>query len=329
MAFPGRELICQPHDGPDHIRITIIRQGDYASCNGEVEVEGRSTRVTRDFHLPPDEADIKTAARGISRRFVMQLLRLHLGEEVNPYGTLTGVRPVKIVHRLLDQGWEQGAILEYLQNRFLINRDKAQLLQEVAAANRSFLLDREQAYRLLSVYIGIPFCPSRCCYCSFPGSRIGNYDLDVGPFMQALLTEMEKMGEAIAGQGWKIEAVYLGGGTPTVLSPPHLESIFEVLHARYISAETREITVEAGRPDTITGPGLDHMRRLGVNRVCVNPQTMDDDTLRLIGRHHDARMVREAVERVRQAGIKYINMDLIVGLPGESLPHFQNTARQV
>jgi len=329
MAFPDRGLICSSRGVSDHISITVDRQGDCIVCKGEVQVEGRITRESCQYSAISDQANVGVFVGNISRRFVLTLLRHHLGQEINPYGILTGVRPVKIVHRLLDQDWEQAPILAHLQDRFLINQDKARLLLEVAAANRPFLLDRERAKRLLSVYIGIPFCPSRCRYCSFPANRIHNYDLDVGPFVQALLTEMRIIGKAIAGLGWQVEAVYIGGGTPTVLSAEHLESIFEVLHQHYISAATREITVEAGRPDTITQPGLNRMRRLGVDRVCVNPQTMDEHTLRLIGRNHDAQMVREAVEQVRQAGIKYINMDLIVGLPGESLSHFQNTAIQV
>lgn len=329
IAFPDRGLVCSPRGVPDHIRITVARQGDCVSCKGEVQVQGRTTRDTYRCHVPSGQADVRAAVQSVSRRFVMQLLRRHLGREINPYGTLTGVRPVKIIHRLLDQGWEQAPILAKLQDRYLINQDKARLLLEIAAVNRPFLSDREEAQRLMSVYIGIPFCPSRCRYCSFPASRIHNYDLDVGPFVQALRTEMERIGEAIAGQGWRVETVYLGGGTPTILSAEHLESLFEVLHQHYISAATREITVEAGRPDTITRPGLDLMRRLGVNRVCVNPQTMNEDTLRSMGRNHDAQMVREAVAQVRQAGIKYLNMDLIVGLPGESLSDFQSTALQV
>ena len=329
MAFPDHKLIGLSGGVPDQIRITVHHQGDRVSCNGEVQVEGKTTRDTGQYKVPSGQADVRSAVRNLSRRFILQLLRRHLGQEINPYGTLTGVRPVKIIHRLLDQGWEGAPILAQLEDRYLINRDKAGLLLEVAAANRPYLLRRERAERLVSVYIGIPFCPSRCRYCSFPASRIHNYDLEVGPFVQALLTEIKIVGEELAALGYQVETVYLGGGTPTVLSAEHLESIFTVLHQHYISAATREITVEAGRPDTITRPGLDQMRRLGVDRVCVNPQTMNEDTLRAMGRNHNAQMVREAVEQVRQAGIRYINMDLIVGLPGECRSHFQNTALQV
>lgn len=330
MAFPGYELLpCQPEGVSNLIRIEVTRQVECLSCKGRVEVGANTVRDTREYHLPPQLAGGNSAERNAVRLFTFGLLNRHRGGDLSPYGCLTGVRPVKIVHRLLDQGYDEGQILGHLQENYLIDIDKARLLLEVAHADRPFLLDRQGAGKLLSIYIGIPFCPTRCYYCSFPGSPVQNYDLDVVPFMKSLLVEMEMLGEAITDRGWHIQTVYLGGGTPTVLNRAHMESIFTVLHDKFISAKTSEITVEAGRPDSITKPDLIRFREMGVNRICINPQTMDDETLKLIGRRHDSRMVVEAVEWVRQAGIKRLNMDLIVGLPGENMRHFQNTAHRI
>lgn len=330
MAFPGYDFLHRQQEGVSNlIRIEVTRQGKCLSCKGLVDVEASTTRDAAEYQLPPEPFGGNSAERNAIRRFTFGLLSRYWGGDLSPYGCLTGVRPVKIVHRLLDQGYDDGEILGHLHENYLIDLDKARLLLEVAHADRPFLLNQQGAGALLSIYIGIPFCPTRCYYCSFPGSRVVNYDLDVTPFMKSLLVEMEMIGAAITENGWKIQTVYLGGGTPTVLSQAHMEDIFAVLHDKFISDNTSEITVEAGRPDSITKPGLIRLQEMGVNRICINPQTMDDETLRFIGRRHDSRMVVAAVEWVRQAGIKNLNMDLIVGLPGENMRHYQNTARRI
>lgn len=330
MAFPGHDLLRCPQEGvTDRIWIELGKRGERMCCRGIVDVGAKKTRAESDVHPVEGEANDEPAATNMVRRFLVELLNRHMDCELSPYGTLTGVRPVKIVHRLLDRGWEDTAILDHLFRKYLVNLDKARLLLEVARANRPFLPVRIEAPRLLSVYIGIPFCPSRCHYCSFPGNRVRDYEVDVSPYISALLVEMEMMADAITENGWGIQSVYLGGGTPTILSQSHLEMIFTVLHDRFISGCTSEITMEAGRPDSVTKQGLNRLREMGVNRICINPQTMEDETLKLIGRQHDSRMVVEAAEWARQAGIEILNMDLILGLPGENLRNFQNTARRV
>ena len=259
-----------------------------------------------------------------------QLLCLHLEKNFNPYGILTGVRPVKLVHQLMDQKLTEAEIFGQLTGKYRIDHHKARLLTAVARTNRPFFPEPGQSgSHRASLYIGIPFCPSRCSYCSFPGAAIRDYSQEVGSFMEALLREMETVGECIQKKNWLIDTIYIGGGTPTILAEQDWERIFSVLRQKYISSATHEITVEAGRPDTLNPNLLRLLQKAGVNRVCINPQSMQDQTLKRIGRRHDRKMVAEAVRWARQAGIRHINMDIIVGLPGEGAADFLNTAQQV
>lgn len=330
LAFPDYTLHRVEKPGDDNIILAeVMVNGDCVSYQTVITLDGKTNRESGSCNISPLEPDYSSCLRRTIRRFVYTALCGQLGKELSPYGTLTGVRPVKIVHRLLDQGYSKSEVLEYLEKEYWLSHSKALLLWEVAAANRPFLALQKQSQRFLSVYIGIPFCPSRCCYCSFPGSSIRDYADDIDPFMTALLVEMEAVGDFIVRRGWRVETIYLGGGTPTVLNESHLNAIFKVLQYKYISADTREITVEAGRPDTLSPAKLDILKQLGVTRLCINPQSMDDDTLRRIGRHHTAGMVCTAVEWARSSGIEHINMDLIVGLPGEGRGHLKNTAQQI
>ncbi|NMC27188.1 MAG: coproporphyrinogen dehydrogenase HemZ, partial [Syntrophomonadaceae bacterium] len=233
-------------------------------------------------------------------------------------------------HQLLDQRMTEEQVFRRLTGEYQIDLDKARLLMAVARANRPLFPDPGQSgFRRASLYIGIPFCPSRCSYCSFPGAAIGNYSQEVGAFMDALLMEMETVGECIQEKKWLIDTIYIGGGTPTILAKRDWERLFSVLRQKYISSATQEITVEAGRPDTLNLRLLTFLQQAGVDRICVNPQSMQDQTLERIGRRHDRKMVAEAVRWARQAGIRHLNMDIIVGLPGEGTADFLNTAQQV
>ncbi len=309
------------------IEVKVDRQSAHHSM--VISLGGQITRESGKSDISSPEPDDLSPRRRSLRRFVYSVLCRHLGRQLSPYGTLTGVRPVKIVHRLLDQGWDRSMVLNYLEKEYLIDSSKTMLLWEVAEANRPFLPRLKSSRRLLSVYIGIPFCPSRCYYCSFPGTLIKDYELDVHPFMAALQAEMNSIGDFIIDEGWQVETIYLGGGTPTVLNEYHLNSIFETLQDKYISSNTREITVEAGRPDTLLPGKLASLKRLGVTRLCINPQTMNDDTLLRIGRRHSSAMVCQAAEWAKASGIQHLNMDLIVGLPGENLSHIKETAQKI
>ena len=329
LAFPGCRIIVGSNPQEEvGIQINMAWHENTLCIRGDIKAKDKET-LKSEKHALGDQEELSQEGKWLARRFTYHLLCEHTGRNINPYGLLTGVRPVKLVHRLLDEGFSPDKIEQILQKDYMLQADKAALLLEVALNNRAFLLSREQARKSLSVYIGVPFCPSRCYYCSFPAAVLSNYELQLKPFLRALHYEMEKIGVYLQEQGIAIQNIYIGGGTPTVLSEADLEALLDLLQERFISPLTQEITVEAGRPDTLRPTKLMLMKQAGVNRICVNPQSMNDSTLKRIGRNHDQKGVLRSVEWVRTAGIKKLNMDLIVGLPGEGIPDYLYTAEKI
>ena len=330
MAFPEYELRegkCDNADG--HIALNLIECEVGILAAGSISLGGKITKNTQEYEIKSAGLTQKPPIKHWARIFAYQLICRHLDSNFNQYGILTGVRPSKIVHRFMDEGWDGNRIKHSLENELLLSSAKASLLIDVARVNHPNLISRDEARQKLSIYIGIPFCPSRCYYCSFPGAVLRDYEREMLPYMKALLAELNVIGDFINENGWQVQTIYLGGGTPTVIADIDLDRIFTVLHHKYISPATVEITVEAGRPDTLSPERLQWLQQAGVSRVCINPQSMNDETLKAIGRRHNAQMIAEAVVWARSAGIKHINMDLIVGLPGENREHFSGSIVKV
>ncbi|MGI5920152.1 MAG: coproporphyrinogen dehydrogenase HemZ [Syntrophomonadaceae bacterium] len=329
MAFPDRELKSgKAHDGNDYINIKNAHHGNCLEISGLLKVGDKERALRKSYQIPAELPDRQQIVR-FNRQFVYLLLCACLGKNFNHYGILTGVRPVKLVHQFMDQGLSAEEVEDRLSNEYLLSLDKAQLLTAVALNNRPFLPRLNANCSKISIYIGIPYCPSRCYYCSFPGAILTNYEQEIIPYMDALKKEMQVIGDYIRDQRVSIETIYLGGGTPTVLRETELERIFDLLAAKYVSPVTLELTVEAGRPDTLSPSKIKLLQQAGVSRICINPQTMNNATLCKIGRKHDQKAVIEAFDWARQSGISHINMDLIVGLAGESACHYENTAREI
>ncbi|HEX3016167.1 MAG TPA: coproporphyrinogen dehydrogenase HemZ [Desulfobacteria bacterium] len=234
-----------------------------------------------------------------------------------PWGILTGIRPTKVIHRLFDAGMTLPEAANILQENYLIAPEKIRLGLEVAALQRRFLPSPQAARNLVSVYLGIPFCPSRCAYCSFPTALRPEHGL--GRYLAVLGEEIKAVGADLAKRGIGVQAVYIGGGTPTVLDERELEGLLAACQENFLLAQTVEFTVEAGRPDTLNQAKLATMLRSGVNRLSINPQSMVQKTLDRVGRSHTAAQVVESFQLARELGFDNINMDLILGLPGESL----------
>lgn len=248
-----------------------------------------------------------------------------MGDSTGPWGSLKGVRPGKIVQRLLDQGKGPMLIETELQQLYGVSRDRSRLLLEVARRQRPWLFNREQADQLVSIYIGIPFCPSRCLYCSFPGYPLPAGGRLVEDFLQALLREIGTVGEALKRRGMAVQTIYMGGGTPTSLNPEQMGRVLCGVNQSLRGPGTFEFTVEAGRPETLTEEYLAVLRQAGVGRLTINPQTLNDRTLELIGRRHTAADTFDAFRRAREAGFTCINMDIIIGLPGETRADLDRT----
>lgn len=243
-----------------------------------------------------------------------------------PWGTLTGIRPVKIPMSLLEQGKSNVEIADYMRSTYLCGNEKTALAVSIANREREVLkgLDYQEGY---SLYVGIPFCPSICLYCSFSSSPLNRWEKQVDTYLEALFSELRFLGKAYKGR--KLNTIYVGGGTPTTLSPSQLDRLMSVLEECFDYENLKELTVEAGRPDSVTPEKLQVLKAHGVTRVSVNPQTMNQETLNIIGRKHTVEQTKEAFHMAREAGFDNINMDLIVGLPGEDLPQVRHTLEEL
>ena len=275
--------------------------------------------------IPPDEADErlqelhrKRAARRLVRQTMYDLCREVTGVHP-PWGSLTGIRPTHLMQEAIARGLDEHAAKRYVIENFDVTQEKADLLWEIAQVQGQLPPPED---RWMDVYIGIPFCTTRCTYCSFSSGELGKGKL-VEPYLEALFREMDESCTVIADSGRKLRAVYVGGGTPTSLNEDQLSRLLERMMLRFPGAS--EYTVEAGRPDTITPGKLAAIREAGVGRISINPQTMNDETLRIIGRAHTAQQVVDGYAMAREAGIRHINMDVIAGLPGETVDDFART----
>lgn len=274
---------------------------------GEIQVR-RSCREV----LPEDPGEVERQLRRTVKRSFFSAATALTGE-VPPWGALTGIRPAKLLTQWLDAGMEEKEVLRELKDKYAVREDKALLCLQAARESRSA---REKLRpEEISLYVGIPFCPSRCIYCSFVSHSIEGAKKLITPYLEALGKEIRAAGEAVRRAGLKVHTVYFGGGTPTILSPQELGGLLNRLETAFDLSQVAEFTVEGGRPDTITEEKLKVLRAHGVQRISVNPQTMDDRVLEAIGRSHTARLVEEAVALVRRAGFEALNMDLIAGLP--------------
>ncbi len=270
------------------------------------------------------EAD-RTEYRNILKQMLYQVLSETTGQAL-PWGTLTGIRPTKIPMTLLEEGRSHSEISEHMKKTYLISDEKAALGIEIADRELQILkkINYKNGY---SLYIGIPFCPTTCLYCSFTSYPIGLWKTRVEDYLQALEKEIDfvvyNMKERI------LDSVYIGGGTPTTLNEEQLEWLLSKLTSSFDFATVKEFTVEAGRADSISKEKLEIMKHYGVERISVNPQTMKEETLRIIGRGHSVEQVREAFYDAREAGFENINMDLILGLPGETAEDVSRTMEEI
>lgn len=248
-------------------------------------------------------------------------------ETKSPWGILTGIRPAKIATKLLDEGMSDDEVISYFINECGTTYEKASLALEAARALRPIRDDMYQDG--VSIYIGIPFCPSRCLYCSFVTNGTKQAAALMPEYIEALKKEIKYTADIISHNGTPVETVYIGGGTPTTLTPQLLEEMIDCLYDSCDLSKMKEFTVEAGRPDTITEEKLKVLKKYNVDRISINPQSMNDSTLKIIGRAHSADDIREAMKMARHCGFDNINMDVIAGLPGEDMEMFKYTLSEV
>lgn len=244
-----------------------------------------------------------------------------------PWGVMLGVRPAKIVRQFLEKGYSLEETKEILSVVYGAKREKIELACTVAQNEKTLL--SQIGEKSVSLYIGIPFCPTRCLYCSFVSTDVRVSGKYMEEFVNLLLLEIKKTAQIMREMDVYAENIYIGGGTPTTLSAAQLTMIFDCLKSCMDLSRIKEFTLEAGRPDTITAEKLNAAKSGGVNRISINPQTMNDTTLKKVGRAHTADMVRDVYRLARDIGFETINMDLIAGLPGENTEMFRYSLDEV
>lgn len=239
-----------------------------------------------------------------------------------PWGILTGVRPIKLFRRLSEKfGTEYTK--KYFKEKFLVTDEKIALAEETEKNELPIIkMSSKNSY---SLYISIPFCPSRCSYCSFISQATLKAKKLIEPYVDLLCKEIEYTASIIKGQNLKLETVYIGGGTPTTLNTEQMDKLLKTINTSFPMEQCKEFTVEAGRPDTITEDKLKVIFANGADRISINPQTMNDKVLEAIGRKHTAQQTIDAFNLARKVGFNHINMDLIVGLPEDTFESFKNT----
>jgi len=252
------------------------------------------------------------------KRYLYQILTKKFNKTL-PWGCLTGIRPTKVAYELLQQGVDKFFIKEELEKQFFVSPEKARLVDKIIK-NQTCIIKND---KLVDIYINIPFCPSKCSYCSFISAEYSKVENIIPAYVETLIKEIKAVKQIIVKNLYIVRSIYIGGGTPSVLSAEDLQKILSEL-----SFDVVEFTVECGRPDTITTEKLDVLKKNGVTRISINPQTFVDATLKRIGRKHTAKDVIMAYSKAIDYDFS-INMDLIAGLPGETLRGFKKTINTV
>ena len=312
---------CREFDGPDAALTLVERKGEtlcllVKTAVGTYRGEGRDTVSAE---APPQEAE---------RRLAVLLFR-QLTEAcgIRPrWGILTGVRPVKFFRSLVEKHGEEEAARIFRED-YLVTEEKLEL-SRVTMRNEGALLARSRPDSC-SLYVSIPFCPTRCAYCSFVSSTVEKTVKLIPDYVELLCRELEKTAEVVRDCGLRVESVYFGGGTPTAISAEQLALLLDTVNRHFDLSHSREFTVEAGRPDSITGEKLAALREYPVSRISINPQTMQQKTLDLVGRRHTVQQTVEAFYAARAMGFDNINMDLIAGLPEETAADMRDTLARI
>ncbi len=322
--LPGNTVSEGADDGEDFCSSRLSEQAGECTARAEIRLDGRRLEGERSAPVP---ASADPLAR---KRLETELVKLSVYdavvqalEEPPAWGSLTGVRPAKLARGMMERGMMPEVVERQLCEHFYVSPARTALT--MAAAKAALEIDRKITKNSISIYVGIPFCPTRCVYCSFISAAVEKNAALIEPYLDALCGEAEATGALLQEYGLTIDGLYIGGGTPTTLSSKQLDRLLGVLERSFDLSRLFDYTVEAGRPDTITAEKLAVLRAHGVTRVSVNPQSMDDAVLRLAGRPHTAQAVLESYELARKSGFPVINMDVIAGLEGDTPESFAHT----
>lgn len=323
IFFPGATFGENetPGEGVPEVTVNIIPMAEAVKATVEIKLNDSSCTSTSTVWYS-EEITIATHTSLAVGRALFAAGKELLGH-IPPWGILTGVRPAKVAGALLSSGRGVLKTKKILRDEYLLNPQKATLAVNVANMERKIIKKAPQ--KDCSLYISIPFCPTRCAYCSFVSYTTPRLLSMIGEYLDALVVDLEETFATIRKLDMNISTIYIGGGTPTTLSTEQLERLFTVIQRNVNTDLLAEFTLEAGRPDTITEEKLAVAKKYGVTRISVNPQTLNDNILRDIGRRHTTEDFYRAYDLAVKSGIRDINVDLIAGLPGDDFKNFSET----
>ena len=303
---------------------TEIAQSVDEDCENTVEIALEESILKISNKEASEIEDRKLKKRYVNLR-IYEWLKQVTGQELS-WGIMTGVRPTKPMMNLMEEGLSDEEVIRWMQDNYRVTDEKAHLGLQVAKKEKELLeqLDYKDGY---SLYVGIPFCPSICSYCSFSSYPLAQWEKRVDEYLDAVCKELTFIAERSKNK--KLNTIYIGGGTPTTLSPEQLDRLLTHLETHFSYADLKEITVEAGRPDSITREKLEVLKAHNIDRISINPQTMQQKTLDIIGRKHTVEDIKKVYRIARELEFDNINMDLIAGLPGETSEDMRDTLMQI
>lgn len=300
----------------------------YPTEDIRVIVGGEGANPDKEKDISPNDEisfiDVNKSKNELKKEIYLDLSK-KTGKDL-PWGDLTGIRPTRIAMNLIEEGRSDEEIREYMKDTYLVSDDKINVAIDIAKREKDILKDIDYLNGY-SLYIGIPFCPTTCLYCSFTSYPIGAFSGIVDDYLSCIEKEIDYVAENFSDK--TLDTVYIGGGTPTTLEPDQIRRLIGYLQKKIDLSKVKEFTVESGRPDSITREKLRAMKEMGVTRISVNPQTMSDDTLKLIGRRHSVSQLIDAFNMAREEGFDNINMDIILGLPGETGNEVSHTISEI
>nr|WP_326184821.1 coproporphyrinogen dehydrogenase HemZ [uncultured Oscillibacter sp.] len=321
--FPGELPVYEPiRPGDDAWAVISLREDDRCHVTVELCYHGKAAPYSYACSLRGTDFDREGQRRHAIGAAFFLAARAVTGA-TPPWGMLTGVRPDKPVTWALAAGRTPDEARAMLEEEYFVTPQRAALALETGAA--ALTAQKKLGPQDIAVYVGIPFCPTRCAYCSFVSQSVERSFALVPPYVDALIGEIRSGGEMVRRRGLRVRAFYMGGGTPTTLTAGQMDRVLAAFEEAFDTAPCGEITVEAGRPDTITAEKLRVLKAHGVSRLSVNPQTMEDHVLRAIGRRHTARDIEAAMELVAKYDFPHVNMDLIAGLPEDAPEGFRRS----
>lgn len=318
-AVEQLQLSLFPQGQPGQAVSTLHRGKTWLTASTQITLDGKTVQASR--RIPAAEETVRLRRRALQQSYYLAACQLL--PVLPPWGALAGVRPTKLTTKHLLEGGTPRSADKMLKDVYYVTESRRKLAVDcsVSTVRAARLLQPQD----LSVYIGIPFCPSRCAYCSFVSRTIGKKTELLEPYLEALLSEIRLTGDLLRASGKTIRSLYIGGGTPTTLSTPQMIRLLDAMNRSFDLSRCLEFTVEGGRPDTLDEEKLRAIHDRGVNRMSINPQTMEDSVLRCCGRIHKTQDILRAYDQATAVGFQDINMDLIAGLPTDTPEGFRHS----